>query len=651
MWSFASIRFQSFVRRLACFHRCLICAVQLAIFLFAGLSAFLLRFDFSVPAFFRRYLFTSLLVWVVVKALVFLQLSLDRGWWRYTSVPDLIRLAAANILGSAIAGFGIVLFGPPGFPRSLYVLDFLICAVLTAGVRIAVRVVLEASRRVDGGSNRRTLIYGAGTAGVTLLREIRQNGALAYDVAGFIDDRPEKAGSMMQGALVFGPGATLPAVVKSERIEMVLIAAPSATGVQMSAILRHCQEAGVAYQTVPGLAEIIEAGGLASQIRDVAVEDLLGRNPIQLDESGIRARIQQKVVIITGAAGSIGSELCRQICRFEPAALLAYDISETGLFHLEREIRQKFPKLSFHVEIGNIQNRQRLRDVFHQHAPAVVYHAAAYKHVPLMEAHAFEAVENNVFGTYNLAMVANEFAVEDFVMISSDKAVRPTNIMGATKRVAEPVIGSLQNGGPRFVSVRFGNVLGSNGSVVPLFKKQIAAGGPVTVTHPDMQRYFMTIPEAAQLVLQASIMGKGGETFVLDMGKPVRIVDLARQLILLSGLRPDTDIRIEFSGLRPGEKLYEELNLAGEETGPTRHEKIHAFSGPCLPFEQAIRHLGVLRKSCEIRDLRTLMFELRDMVPDYNPSNELLRRIIGPDRGGLTVVMKRIHNAVPVPAD
>jgi FlaA1/EpsC-like NDP-sugar epimerase len=365
---------------------------------------------------------------------------------------------------------------------------------------------------------------------------------------------------------------------------------------EMMAILRHCHAAGISYKTVPTLAEAIEGGGLASQIRDVAVEDLLCRRPVHLDESGIIAKLEQKVVLVTGAAGSIGSELCRQICRFHPAALIAYEVSESALFHLEQEIRQKFPQLNFYPVIGSVQNRQRLREIFQLHSPSAVYHAAAYKHVPLMEAHAFEAIENNVFGTYNLATVSAEFGVEDFVMISSDKAVRPTNIMGVTKRIAELLIRSLQNGGPRFVSVRFGNVLGSNGSVVPIFKKQIAAGGPVTVTHPEMRRYFMTIPEAAQLVLQASTMGKGGEIFVLDMGKPVRIVDLARQLIQLSGLKPDEDIRVEFTGLRPGEKLYEELNLMDEQTMPTRHEKIHVFAGTSLPFEQAIRHLSVYGK-------------------------------------------------------
>jgi FlaA1/EpsC-like NDP-sugar epimerase len=331
------------------------------------------------------------------------------------------------------------------------------------------------------------------------------------------------------------------------------------------------------------------------------------------------------VALVTGAGGSIGSELCRQIARFRPAALVAFEVSETALFHLEYEMRQTFPGLVFHAEIGNIQNVQRLREVFAQHSPALVFHAAAYKHVPLMESHFFEAVENNVFGTFNLAAVAGQYGVEDFVMISSDKAVHPANIMGTTKRVAELLVRSFQNGGPRYVSVRFGNVLGSNGSVVPLFKKQIAAGGPVTVTHPDMRRYFMTIPEAAQLVLEACSIGHGGEIFVLDMGEPVKIVDLAEQLIRLSGLRPELDIRIEFTGMRPGEKLYEEVNMADEDMLPTYHEKIRIFSGSSLPWEELSLCLARLRSACERRDVRSLLSELICIVPDYTASEEVLQ--------------------------
>jgi FlaA1/EpsC-like NDP-sugar epimerase len=348
--------------------------------------------------------------------------------------------------------------------------------------------------------------------------------------------------------------------------------------------------------------------------------------------SGINAKLRGRVALVTGAAGSIGSELCRQIAACKPAALIALDLAETPLFHLERELRQSYPDLNIRPEIASIRNAQRLEEIFADHRPNVVYHAAAYKHVAMMEANVFEAIENNVVGTYNVAIAAARHGAADFVMISSDKAVRPTNIMGATKRAAELVIRSLQNGGPRYISVRFGNVLGSNGSVVPIFKAQIASGGCVTVTHPEMRRYFMTIPEAVQLVLQASTMGKGGEIFVLDMGTPVKIVDLARQLIILSGLRPDEDIRIEFSGIRPGEKLYEELRFDDEEILPTAHEKIRVFAGHCPPEERMAAHLARLRAACDRRDLKAALFELKEIEPGYNPGKEILSRASEADR-------------------
>ena len=329
----------------------------------------------------------------------------------------------------------------------------------------------------------------------------------------------------------------------------------------------------------------------------------MGRNPVRLEESQIRGALEGRVVLVTGAAGSIGSELCRQIARFNPAGIVGFEIAESPLFEIDREMRQTFPPIPFYPEIGNIQNRARLDDVLRQYRPSSIYHAAAYKHVPLMETHVFEAIENNVFGTYNLAMAAADHGVEDFLMISSDKAVRPTNVMGATKRVAELLLLALQNGRTKYVAVRFGNVLGSNGSVIPIFKKQIATGGPVTVTHPEMRRFFMTIPEACQLVLQASAIGKGGQICVLDMGQPVKIADLARNLILLSGLKPDEDIKIEFTGMRPGEKLYEELSTLLEDTVPTGHEKIRMFVGNGMPERDVQIWLDSLHEICEARDI------------------------------------------------
>jgi FlaA1/EpsC-like NDP-sugar epimerase len=398
----------------------------------------------------------------------------------------------------------------------------------------------------------------------------------------------------------------------------------------MTRILESCHACGVECKTIPGLGDVIQERGLAGQIRDVALEDLLGRTPVHLEENQIRATLEGKVVLVTGAAGSIGSELCRQISHFGPAGIVGFEIAESPLFEIEREMRQAFPQTRFYPEIGSIQNRARLNEVLQQYSPSVIYHAAAYKHVPLMEAHVFEAIENNVIGTYNLAMAAAEHGVRDFVMISSDKAVRPTNVMGATKRVAELLLLSLQNDKTKYVAVRFGNVLGSNGSVIPIFKKQIAAGGPVTVTHPEMRRFFMTIPEACQLVLQAAVIGRGGQVCVLDMGEPVKIVDLARNLILLSGLKPDDEIEIEFTGVRPGEKLYEEVSTMDEETAPTAHEKIRIFTGNGKPAGDMLDWVNYLREICHTRDTGRAVLALKEIVVDYSPSAGLLKRVIQP---------------------
>jgi FlaA1/EpsC-like NDP-sugar epimerase len=472
--------------------------------------------------------------------------------------------------------------------------------------------------------------------GVTLLSEIRSNPRLGYDVRGFIDDDKQKIGQIIQGVPVLGAGSNLPAIAPKQMLEEVLIAMPSAPGSRMTSVLRSCHDAGLRCRTIPSLAEIIETRALTPQIRDVAVEDLLGRTPVLLDERALREKLENKVVMVTGAAGSIGSELCRQIARFRPRAIIGYEVAETPLFEIDRELRKAFPEVEFRPEIGSIQNRVRLDEVLACYRPSVLYHAAAYKHVPMMESHLFEAVENNVLGTENVALAAAEHGVSDFVMISSDKAVRPTNVMGTTKRIAELLVNALQNrsennGRTKYVSVRFGNVLGSNGSVVPIFKKQIALGGPITITHPDMKRYFMTIPEAAQLVLQASTMSKGGEIFVLDMGAQVRIVDLATNLILLSGLRPQEDIPLQFTGIRPGEKLYEELSGVDENTLPTFHEKIMVYSGPVLAAEEMQTRLNALRRYCAERDARKLFLEMKKAVPDYNPSGDILGRLLVSD--------------------
>ncbi|HEX4278604.1 MAG TPA: nucleoside-diphosphate sugar epimerase/dehydratase, partial [Bryobacteraceae bacterium] len=481
--------------------------IEIATVLVSAVFAFLLRFDFRIPGRYLNTLILASLVWVPVKLTSFKLLGLDRRWARYVSLSDLVILAASSLIGSTLSLI-ILLVAGSGVPRSVYAIDLLLCVMLTASLRVGIRLASEWSVSRKSPSNRkRTIVYGAGNAGASLLRDLRHNAALNYDVCGLVDDNPRKLGLVLHGVQVLGSGADLEIIARKHRVEFVLIAIPSSTGPQMKDILECCAGAGIPYKTIPGLAEIIDEHALSRQIRDVAVEDLLGRTPVNLEHDRISGKLRGQTILVTGAAGSIGSEICRQVARFHPAAIIGYEIAESPLFHLGIEIARDFPGCVFHSEIGSIQNAARLREVFDRYRPSVVYHAAAYKHVPLMEAHVFEAVENNVFGTLNVVEAAREHGVAEFVMISSDKAVRPSSIMGATKRLAELLVRSPQPEGSAYVSVRFGNVLGSNGSVVPIFKDQIARGGPVTVTHPDMRRYFMTIPEACQLVLQASTMG------------------------------------------------------------------------------------------------------------------------------------------------
>ena len=616
--------------RLTAMRMGLVWAAQIAAFVVSGLTAFLLRFDLVLPSIYLRHLAYAIPIWVLVKFVVFHAAKLDRGLWSHLYTSDLIRIAFANLIASTASCILILFIAPPGFPRSIYLLDLMTCFLATSGLRLLSRMMLEVAShaRTSEGAKKRTLIYGAGDAGITLLREIRNNPKLSYRVLGFLDDRPDKKGLRLAGAQVLGGGSEAESLVAKLNVEMILIAIPSATGSEMTRMLELCHKAGTECKTVPGLAEVIEGNALTGQIREVAVADLLGRTPVKLEENEIQSKLEGKVVLVTGAAGSIGSELCRQVARFRPAGIVGFEVAESPLFEIDREMRQTFPKVPFYPEIGNIQNRARLDDVLCQYRPSVVYHAAAYKHVPLMEAHVFEAIENNVFGTYNVAVAAAEHGVEDFVMISSDKAVRPTNVMGATKRIAELVLLGLQNGCTKYVAVRFGNVLGSNGSVIPIFKKQIAAGGPITVTHPEMRRFFMTIPEASQLVLQASTIAEGGQICVLDMGQPVKIVDLARNLILLSGLKPGEDIKIEFTGMRPGEKLYEELCTLLEDTLPTRHEKIRIFVGCGMPERDIQGWLDSLYEICAARDTGRLVVALKEIVLDYSPSTHLLKRVI-----------------------
>ena len=603
----------------------LVCEIsQLVLIAVAAFSALALRMDFKLSAALLTSFWKIALILVPAKVIVFRICDSNRRWWKFTSLHDMRQLVITNCIASVVALPCFTSFVQQGLPVSLPFLDLLTCFLFTSGLRIATRIAAE--NRAAGPQHaavKKTLIYGAGVAGQMLIRELRANAELPYEVLGFVDDDSSKKNTRVQGVRVLGCGADVSSLVSDLAIEMILVAIPSATPLALAELFRHCRTTGVECKTVPGLSKLVEGRALTSQVRDVALDDLLGRKAVRLEEERLRHFLEGNVALVTGAAGSIGSELCRQIAKFKPKAIIGYEIAESALFHLDAELKANYPSVTFIPVVGSIQNSARLAEVFQNHRPSLVFHAAAYKHVPMMEVHPFEAIENNVFGTYNVARIARKMGVERFVLISSDKAVRPTNIMGTTKRIAELIVQSMHSPGTKFVAVRFGNVLGSNGSVVPIFKEQIAKGGPVMVTHPEMTRYFMTIPEAAQLVLQGSSMAQGRETFVLDMGEPVRIVDLARNLIVLSGLQPGTDIQINFSGTRPGEKLYEELCTDEENTVETPHEKIRIFRGPEIDstFTDCLTNL---ERHCLTRNLPALVSELRALVPEYCPSSQIL---------------------------
>jgi FlaA1/EpsC-like NDP-sugar epimerase len=490
--------------------------------------------------------------------------------------------------------------------------------VLLGGLRMVVRLYYEEFRTVETGRLKRFLIAGAGNAGEALLREIHRMPVAQYDVIGFIDDDPVKQGIDIHGITVIGTVEQLPKICKARNIDEIAIAMPSATNQQMRRIIQVCQGAKVRFRTVPSITDIASGRFSVSQIRDVDINDLLGRETVQLDLDLIEDFAKGKTILVTGAGGSIGSEMCRQLCNFAPKLLLLIEHAENPLFLIERELSKQFPEIPLEVLICNIADKMRVEQIFEKYSPQIVIHAAAHKHVPLMELNAGESIKNNIVGTKTIADAAERYGTTNFVMISTDKAVNPTSIMGSSKRVAEMYIQDLnRTSKTHFVTVRFGNVLGSNGSVVPIFKKQIAEGGPVTVTHPEMKRYFMTIPEASQLVLQAATMGKGGEIFVLDMGEPVKIVDLARELITLSGFRPDEDVEITFTGPRPGEKLFEELSIKGEDMLPTRHPKIGIWKN--IPMDRPTLCAGIdeLVTLAQTQNYPPIVRKIKQLVPEY----------------------------------
>ncbi|MCC6338276.1 MAG: polysaccharide biosynthesis protein [Myxococcales bacterium] len=602
------------------YRRLVAVGVHLGLFALAQAFAFGLRFEFSIPDVYFPLFWVWLGANLVTKLVVFGYFGLFSGMWRYTGAKDLEALLKSAVLSTLIFSVFIVLGGYRSYPRSLLVIDFLLTMILVGGLRFGVRSLWQLAAAVGqkkDGQQKRVLIVGAGNAGEMLVREMLKTHGGRYEPVGFVDDDPNKKGVSIHGVKVLGRLGEAQRLVEDKRVDEVVIAIPSASGKEMRRIVDTVKSAGVSIRTMPGIDQLISGQVTINQLRSVNIEDLLGREPVSLDTESLKSLLAEHVVLVTGAGGSIGSELCRQVARFHPTRLVLVEQSEPALFEIHRELVKHFPEVEVVPCIADVCDVERVRSVFGRHRPTVVLHAAAHKHVPMMEWNPGEALKNNVGGTKMVADAAHEFGVQQFVMISTDKAVNPTSIMGATKRVAELYVQAMsQKSKTRFVAVRFGNVLGSAGSVIPIFKEQIAAGGPVTVTHPDMRRYFMTIPEASQLVLQAATMGRGGEIFVLDMGEPVKIVDLARDLITLSGLTPDKDIEIRFTGLRPGEKLFEELSTAEENAEKTRHPKIFIGKLPSRPFDEVARQLEVLLEGANEVTSPDVARRLAEIVPE-----------------------------------
>ena len=594
----------------------------------AWLGAYWLRLNLSLP---QEYVGAALatLVWVVpLQAVVFWRFGLYRGIWRFASLPDLKRILLAVGLAALLIPLMLLLFRISSVvPCSVLILDPLLLITLMGGNRLAYRAWKE--HRLSGVlhlNSKPVLVAGAGSAADFLLRELARNPS-GFRVVGLLDDGSNKQGRFIQGIPVLGRLNEVAAWARKLGVEDVILALPSAAHEVRRRITQTCAEAGLNVLTVPSLEDLVAGRVSVSSLRRIELEDLLGRDPVELDNSGLHQLLTGQVVLVTGAGGSIGSELCRQIARFAPSRLVLFEQSEYALYAMEQEFSQHFPALEIVPVIGDVKNAGRVNQVMAGQRPAVVFHAAAYKHVPLMEdRNAWEAVKNNVLGTQIVAAAAQAQGVAKFVMISTDKAVNPTNVMGATKRLAEMVCQAMQQPeGTRFVSVRFGNVLGSSGSVIPKFQKQIEAGGPVTVTHPDITRFFMSIPEAAQLVLQAGLMSEGGEIFVLDMGEPVKIAELAKLMIRLSGA-DENRIRIEYSGLRPGEKLYEELLADSESTLPTPHPKLYIARARVANAQEIQACMHWLASTGEMEE-GEVKAKLAGWIPEYRPQSAAIEAV------------------------
>ncbi|GFM36587.1 nucleoside-diphosphate sugar epimerase/dehydratase [Desulfovibrio psychrotolerans] len=617
--------------------------IDLLCFAAALFFSYCIRFDFNIPHQYLVQYMNLLIPTLLIKFSVFLALGMYRGMWRYTSLHDTWKLLQGIVLQTGmLLIFIFYMYGTPGFARAVFILDPFATFILTGGVRLAIRMAF--SLRENGtlpfcgprcllskDERKRVLIIGAGRAGEQFARELQSAPHLGYEVVGFIDREPELKGRTIHGKTVFGGLDLLASTAQLTRAHEAIIALTEASGDSIREIVSACKSTELAHKILPPMNEILDWKRGIKALREVNYLDLLGRTQVELDTQAIAAYLEGRTILVTGCGGSIGSELVRQIVRFHPAKLVLVDSGEHNLYQIEMELLHRIGFKSYVTVLGNIRDKALMQSVFAVNQPHAVFHAAAYKHVPMLERNPWQAVHNNVFGTRTLMQAAVDAGVERFVVVSTDKAVRPTNVMGATKRITEMLMQSFSGGATRFMAVRFGNVLGSSGSVIPLFLDQISKGGPVTVTHPEVTRYFMSIPEAAQLILQSGTMAQGGEIFVLDMGVPVRIADMAADLIRLAGLEPGKDIDIIFTGLREGEKLYEELITDGEGILRTEHDKIMVL-GCCdspvsAPHERKAFYgaLEELDKAAAAYDPVTIRTILRRIVPEYIPADELRR--------------------------
>jgi FlaA1/EpsC-like NDP-sugar epimerase len=608
------------VKKLKGWKVAILLIVDVVLINLAYLLGFYFRFAEGIPAVHMNNYWENFIFINSIYILCFCFFRLYVSLWSYASLDEFLLSIGGCVLANVITIFYSMMVGLV-IPIGVNVLAGIFCVLLVVGFRMSFRVyrrmVINFSKR-DKSDYKNIMVIGAGSAGWMIINEMRNRPELKCNPVAVIDDNRYKRGSTICGVKVYGNCKDIKEVAVERAVKEIIIAIPTLSVERKKEIINICKKTGCKIRIMPSIGDLIEGRVTMKQVRDVEVEDLLGRAPIVLDSEGIADYLQGNTVLVTGGGGSIGSELCRQIVRFKPKELLILDIYENNAYDLQNELRYKFPNLNLKVIIASVRDKKRLEKIFEEFKPAVVFHAAAHKHVPLMEDNPGEAVKNNIFGTLNLAECADRFGVKRFVMISTDKAVNPTNIMGASKRACEMIVQAMDRmSRTEFVAVRFGNVLGSNGSVIPLFKRQIAQGGPVTLTNKYITRYFMTIPEAAQLVLQAGAYAEGGEIFVLDMGKPVRIYDLACDLIRLSGFEPGIDIKIEVTGLRPGEKLYEELLMDEEGLGKTKHEKIFVGRPTFSDMEILKMIFDEMRFILEFGSKEELVMKMEELVPTY----------------------------------